>query len=516
MECPSCEHPNVDNASYCAKCGLPLPAQQTDDTDKMLGVVIKNTFRVVRLLGEGGMGRVYEVEQQMGTTTRKVAVKTLHPHLSQDPQIVARFSRECGTVATLEHPNTIQFFDFGQAPDGSLFIAMEFIDGKSICDLLEKEGPVSPARVEHIMRQVCGSLAEAHKKGIVHRDLKPDNIVLTTRAGEEDFAKVLDFGIAARTEAADAKKEQKLTQQGMVLGTPPYMSPEQFTGKQLDGRSDIYSLGVMVYEMLTGKLPFDADTPWEWATKHLTGQPYPFERGDVAINAPIPAGMKLAIMRALEKDPNARQADVTAFFEEFSSKDASQPYIASAASGGPVRTELAMPAAFAGPPQEAYPQAPGYAAPPVVAAPMPIPMNAYTSPPAKSGGGMKVVLMVLAAVVVVGLCVGVIVWVRGNTDKHGEEQDVLVLPPPTATAPATTVSPFETPPPVDTATAPPSTTYTPPPPPPPPVYTPPAGTPKPPATPATPTTTAIPTTTTPPATATPTKTTSPVRLPPRK
>ena len=318
MECPSCHHPNVDNARFCAKCGALLPVQEAED-DPMLGIVIKNTFRVVRLLGEGGMGRVYEGEQQMGTTTRKVAIKTLHPHLSQDPQIVARFNRECGTVAELEHSNTIQFFDFGQAPDGTLFIAMEFIDGESICDIVERDGPMTPPRVENILRQVCGSLAEAHKKGIVHRDLKPDNVVLTTRAGEDDFAKVLDFGIAARTEATDAKKEQKLTQQGTVLGTPPYMSPEQFTGKELDGRSDIYSLGVMAYEMLTGKLPFEAETPWEWATKHLTERPYPFE-----VTAPgsalIPDAMKGAIMKALSKDREERQPDVMAFYEELAGK----------------------------------------------------------------------------------------------------------------------------------------------------------------------------------------------------
>src|SRR6185369_10381989 len=125
--------------------------------------------------------------------------------------------------------------------------------------------------------QVCGALDEAHMQGIIHRDLKPENIILTDRAGETDFVKVLDFGIAARTESADAQKEQKLTQQGMVLGTPPYMSPEQFTGKALDSRSDIYSLGVMAYEMLTGKLPFEADTPWQWATQHMTAAPKPLE-----------------------------------------------------------------------------------------------------------------------------------------------------------------------------------------------------------------------------------------------
>jgi len=401
-----------------------LPAQTTEE-DPMLGVVIKNTFRVVRLLGEGGMGRVYEGEQQMGTTTRKVAIKTLHPHLSQDPQIVARFNRECGTVAELEHSNTIQFFDFGQSPDGTLFIAMEFIDGESICDIVERDGPMAPARVENILRQVCGSLAEAHKKGIVHRDLKPDNVVLTTRAGEEDFAKVLDFGIAARTEATDVKKEQKLTQQGTVLGTPPYMSPEQFTGKELDGRSDIYSLGVMAYEMLTGKLPFEADTPWEWATKHLTVQPYPFEvTGPSA--AFIPDAMKHAIMKALTKDRDGRQADVMAFYEEL----AGNVPVAGVAAASPAASTGT--AAMAAPPPELMQGSPqGYGPPPgQVGGPVPtanemvVPVQApYTPPPArKSGGGSKGIIFGIVGLLLVGGIAGVVVVARGMTSGNGEDE----------------------------------------------------------------------------------------------
>ena len=191
--------------------------------------------------------------------------------------MLARFHRECGTVSELEHPNTIQFFDFGQTPDGQLYIAMEFVQGQSLSRRAAAGPDARPSACCASSAQVCGSLEEAHGRGIVHRDLKPDNIILTTRAGQADFVKVLDFGIAKRSEAKDQAQEQKLTQQGMVLGTPPYMSPEQFTGKELDARSDIYSLGVMAYEMLTGRLPFDADTPWEWATQHMTAQPFPFE-----------------------------------------------------------------------------------------------------------------------------------------------------------------------------------------------------------------------------------------------
>src|SRR5262249_42718946 len=247
MECPSC-HSQVDaGQKFCPKCGTAI---QEAAPDPLIGTVLNGKYKITRLLGEGGMGAVYLGEQQLGTKTRNVAIKTLHPHLSKDPKILARFEREVGTVAELEHPNTIQVFDYGKTEgDGILYIVMEYVQGKNLADLLEKEGAMDPARVDKIMNQICGSLEEAHGRGIIHRDLKPDNVVLTERAGQKDWVKVLDFGIAKRSSEED-RNEQKLTQQGMVLGTPPYMSPEQFTGKPIDARSDIYSLAIMAYEML--------------------------------------------------------------------------------------------------------------------------------------------------------------------------------------------------------------------------------------------------------------------------
>src|SRR5262249_31924636 len=282
--------------------------------DPMVGTTLGGRYRIVQLLGEGGMGAVYVGEQQMGTKTRKVAVKTLHPHLSKDPKVQARFQREVGTIAELEHPNTIQVYDFGKTDDGILYLVMEFISGTNVADILEKQGALDPVRVEKIMTQVCGSLEEAHSRGIIHRDLKPENIVLTERAGQKDFVKVLDFGIAKRSNEEDAQ-EQKLTQQGMVLGTPPYMSPEQFTGRPIDARSDIYSLGVMMYEMLTGRLPFNANTAWEWATQHMTVPPLAIET--LPGGTQVPLRMKNAIMRALEKDPAKRPATVREFVDMY-------------------------------------------------------------------------------------------------------------------------------------------------------------------------------------------------------
>src|SRR6187200_3251295 len=187
MKCDACGHQNIDGARFCANCGGLMPVEPEKGQDAMLGQLIGGRYRVTGVLGEGGMGIVYVGEQQMGSTVRKVAVKTLHQHLSKDPSVLARFHRECGTVAQLEHPNTIKFFDFGATQDGTLYIAMEFVAGKPLAEVIEHDAPLSAERVIKIMRQVCGVLDEAHLQGVIHRDLKPDNIVLTNRAGETDF-----------------------------------------------------------------------------------------------------------------------------------------------------------------------------------------------------------------------------------------------------------------------------------------------------------------------------------------
>src|SRR5262252_2131368 len=411
MDCPACHQPNVDGARFCAKCGALLPATSEQAGDSLVGQIVGGRYRITQILGEGGMGRVYVAEQQMGTNVRKVAVKTLQSQFAKDPQVLARFHRECGTVSQLEHPNTIQFFDFGQTADGQLYIAMEYVQGQSLSAALAR-GPLAPDRVLKILAQACGSLEEAHGRGIVHRDLKPDNVILTTRAGQPDFVKVLDFGIAKRSEAKDQAQEQKLTQQGMVLGTPPYMSPEQFTGKELDLRSDIYSLGVMAYEMVTGRLPFDAETPWQWATQHMTAQPLAFEATPAA--AAIPQAMRHAILRSLSKDRSQRQASMRQFYEELASGGAgvgmASPELAPARPGGTVQvpTPQGTPAvpSHGGAPPAAWGSGPQAAAFAPVAHPTPAggqtfptaPQPRAPAPAKKRGNGLIIGLAAVAGV----------------------------------------------------------------------------------------------------------------------
>jgi eukaryotic-like serine/threonine-protein kinase len=418
MQCPSCSATVQDSLRFCPQCGTVLASSTgTQMRDPLLGQVLGGKYTVVRLLGEGGMGAVYEGEQQLGTTKRKVAVKTLHPHLSRDAKIKARFEREVGTIAELEHPNTIQVYDFGVAADGILYIVMEFLHGKSLADLIEKEGALTPERAQGILEQICGSLEEAHARGIVHRDLKPDNVVLVERAGKKDFVKVLDFGIAKRSREED-REEQKLTQQGMVLGTPPYMSPEQFTGNPIDLRSDVYSLGVMSYEMLSGKLPFKADTAWEWATAHMTQPPIPIE--SLAEGMRLNESMRATLRRALAKTPADRFQSVRDFYAAFSGAaplhGAPVMTPAAAARG---KTEVAPPldvaAAFGAPAVTASGSAHGYT--PVggnVAFPTPAGISPDDSPqwgPTAGSGRGK--LLIAAGVIGVASAVAIAFALKG-------------------------------------------------------------------------------------------------------
>ncbi|MEP7126910.1 MAG: protein kinase [Byssovorax sp.] len=465
MECPACHTPNIDGARFCAKCGALLPAAP-ETSDPLIGAIVGGRYRITSMLGEGGMGRVYVGEQQMGTSVRKVAVKTLLAEYTKDPEVQPRFMRECGTMSELEHPNTIKVFDFGKTDSGDLYIAMELLNGMELEKALER-GALQPERVDHIVGQICGSLQEAHEKGIVHRDLKPANIYLTTRAGEEDYVKVLDFGIAKRDEKITTKQEQKLTKAGTVLGTPPYMSPEQFKGGELDARSDIYSLGVMTYEMLTGRLPFDADTPWAWATQHMTAQPFPFET--IPMAGQVPAKMKHAVMRALAKDKTQRQQSVREFFEEFTeggqrlSTIGAAPRTSFPDSGGQGGTAM-MPAArgiggaqtqmgepiFTGQQQPAghtlmdqgspsnpgYPPAQqGYPSNPAMHAQPPVPTGggqAYPAPMAastKQGGGSGVIIgAIIAVLAVVAIIVVVVVLKKPGTTAEDGDAGLIVLP----------------------------------------------------------------------------------------
>lgn len=306
IRCDACEEENRDGATYCLACGSRLEASD----DPLLGKLIHDRYRVLSALGEGGMGRVYLAEQQMGTASRKVAVKILHAGHSRDERIRTRFYRECEVVIQLNHPNTIHFHDFGALENGQLFIVMEYVEGPSLEDAL-REGAFPLARIDRLLPQIVGSLQEAHDAQVVHRDLKPANILLTTRGGQADFVKVCDFGIAKRRSPG----APELTLEGTVIGTPQYMSPEQLTGAPVDTRSDIYSLGLIVFEMLTGERPYPGRTPLEWITKHTTADPPSF--GQYPSTSELGRHRIRAVHGALAKAAGDRPASARAFEAEF-------------------------------------------------------------------------------------------------------------------------------------------------------------------------------------------------------
>jgi serine/threonine-protein kinase len=277
--------------------------------DPYIGQTLNGRFRIDAKLGEGGFGAVYKGLQV--ATQRKVALKLLHPEMTKDENLVARFRREGLVLCNLRDAHTITTYDFDATPDGTLYIAMELLEGKSLHQVFHDEAPVEWKRMFKTLTQMCSSLAEAHAQGIVHRDLKPENIYLEQRPGDPEFVKILDFGIAKvmRGEGMDPHAPQ-LTATGQTLGTLEYMSPEQLMGKQLDGRSDVYALGVLAYELMTGRLPFpDAKGPAGLITAQLKQTPKKVSEARPELG--FPHGVDAVIAKCLEKDKNNRFADVS-------------------------------------------------------------------------------------------------------------------------------------------------------------------------------------------------------------
>lgn len=303
--------------------------------DTYLGREIANgKYQILQKIGSGGMGSVYKALQP--NIGRLVAIKILHPKLVNRKDLVSRFSREAKALAHLSHPNTVKVIDDGELEDGSLYIVMEFLEGRNLNQTVRSSGPMPPERALPILIQVCGALEEAHNRGIVHRDLKPENIFLCNLGGIKDFPKVLDFGLAKVTEQEMRPGSIILTQEGMVFGTPEFMSPEQAQGKTLDAKSDLYSLAVILYEVLTGKLPFEAKTPMEYIQHHVMSPPIPLDqRVPTLAFAP---GLAEVIGKALSKDPAKRYATAAEFGEAlrpYAQPGMAVPSSASSMSGPP-------------------------------------------------------------------------------------------------------------------------------------------------------------------------------------
>ena len=313
--CPQCGTEYPANARFCETDGTAL--RNITPAADLVGAIIADRYCVLRKLGEGGMGQVYLAEHvKMG---RKSALKVLHPGMMSDVDAISRFNREAANASHINHPNVAAVYDFGETADGLIYLAMEFVDGPSLAKLIAEHGAVAPARTAEIIRQAADALAAAHDMGIVHRDLKPDNVMLARTRGGGDLVKVVDFGIAK----AAGNTAQNVTRSGLVIGTPAYMSPEQLAGDTLDGRSDVYSLALVAFNMLTGALPFPADSAQESMIMRLTDPPKTL--ADMRPDIPWSAEVQAVMDRALQRRAADRYGSATEFAHALSTSVARMP-----------------------------------------------------------------------------------------------------------------------------------------------------------------------------------------------
>jgi len=310
MECPKCHSDNPDESRFCGKCATPLPspeeisASPTSSLEKAPDELTRGTsfasrYEVIEELGKGGMGKVYRVFDTK--IEEEVALKLIQPEISSDKKIIERFRNELKIARKIAHRNVCKMYDLGQEKE-THYITMEYVPGESLKSMIGMMGQLSAGQVVFIAKQVCEGLAEAHRLGVVHRDLKPSNIIID----REGNTHIMDFGIAR------SPKVKGITGPGKIIGTPEYMSPEQVEGKEVDQRSDIYSLGVILYEMTTGRLPFEGDTPLSIALKHKTETPP--DPGQY--NAQIPEGLSQLILRCMKKDKEKRHQDAKGLLSE--------------------------------------------------------------------------------------------------------------------------------------------------------------------------------------------------------
>lgn len=394
MVCPQCHHELSEGAQFCVYCGARSASPASDagasppssdahssnvaspssndsvsnsaPPDPLIGRVLDDRYEIVGIIGEGGMGTVYRARRvALGD---EVAVKILHQKFVKDAAAVERFRREARAAARLHHPNIVGIHDFGESHDDGdrrVFIAMELIDGESLRAVLQRELTLQTPRALLLMRDICAGVGAAHRQSIVHRDLKPDNIIRVEHDAyqERETVKVVDFGIAKLRDATDPMAHT-LTQAGMIMGTPYYMSPEQCRGESLDVRADVYSLAAILFEMLAGRPPFIAPTMTGIVAKHLTEPPPP-----LPTRSGVTPALDAVVQRALSKSPEARQADATEFANELkAAMDGVPPAFVSGGAAIP-RTVLAanvpppLPAVVTPPTVVSTPASPHYAPP---------------------------------------------------------------------------------------------------------------------------------------------------------
>ena len=304
--CLACNREFQEEIQKCPHDGTALISLRQED--EWIGRTLGDRYDVTELLGKGGMGVVYLARQRV--IDRWVAIKMLQAELTQDEVSVKRFEQEAKAASCLNHPHLVTLHDYGITTTGQPFLVMEYLQGNSLLDIIKRHGPLSPRRAIKIFSQVAEGLQHAHHQGIVHRDLKPSNIILVDQEGDAEFVKVVDFGLA-KLMPWSGKESQHLTKTGEVFGSPIYMSPEQCMGRELRPTSDIYSLGITMFEALTGKPPFKGANSIQTASKHLSEAPPHFV--DIRPDLDLPDALETVVFKALSKDPTARFQDMAEF-----------------------------------------------------------------------------------------------------------------------------------------------------------------------------------------------------------
>ncbi len=447
--CPTCKTSYNATVRICPADGTPLPLDAAPDPN--LGSLLEGKYRIDAFISAGGMGSVYRGTHVM--LDKPVAIKLIRKELVTAPDIGTRFQREARAASNLGHPNIAAVSDFGQTADGTLYLVMEFIKGSSLRDVIQQGGPMAPDRIISILQPIAAALARAHRQHIIHRDLKPHNIMLDVDADGVVTPKLLDFGIAKTFDDSASQ----LTMTGFALGTPQYMSPEQATGKQVDGRSDLYSLGVVLYEMLIGEVPFSDTSLAGILLKQMTETPLApsVRRPDLSISPSLEA----IAMRCLEKDPANRfqSADElsAALDRARAGAQTESPTVRMAAPGVPQdndATRVMTPQAAATTPHAPAPHAPTPPpVPPPLPPPRPAPMEgtsptvpaaaqpAAALPSPTSGGSNRFLIPAVAVVALIALVAGVLGLRQSDTASNLEPVSAtttLADAPPAATTPA--------------------------------------------------------------------------------
>jgi eukaryotic-like serine/threonine-protein kinase len=438
--CPLCQAQCDDGLLVCPADGTSLPRAA------LVGRILGDRYRVLGRIGQGGMGTVYLCEHV--TLGKRMAVKVLRPEFSSDEELVRRFQHEARAASQIGQENIVDVYDFGHTPEGSAYFVMEALEGESLARVLHREGPLPLGRAVRILLQICHALDAAHRRGIVHRDLKPENVFLLRRPDGTDFVKVLDFGIAKSSTSPDASR---LTRAGSIIGTPEYMSPEQAAGTGADPRSDVYSLGVLAYEVLTGRLPLEGESPISTLLKHQSEAPLPPRRW----RPDLPLEVEAVVLRLLAKRPESRPQTMAAVAQDLSAAVSgidvdARPTPFAPAPSPPPRVPAAVPAYAPPPPAASRPggerggtmplveledlvragATPAPAAPPAAGAPAP------GSVPARRRSAQLAAAFVvgLLGVALLGALLGAVVARRG--DGGGEPVATVVVEPIPAGLPA--------------------------------------------------------------------------------